>query len=381
MARQGRSLLKLRHLLQFNYAGIPYDFAYLVDRRSGTPHHLTCGFALHSAISGKHRTLQSSIAIIEQLKLFFEELVLFNQLDWRDVSSEQILQYLHEYRYKAKGLSGRSINLQRHAIESFYDWAYQLGFIDTPKELEIEFQIDGFKDHIENPDPHTAIESQYISQQEFEVLLANVPGRTRYMKLRNELVMLLGYMCGTRTHELTHQHNFVVAELLDKLDLANNTDRRSFEVTVYGKGNNKARNVLVTPRLFQSLKNFLTDPRLRARFDTNSPLFLNQLGKPITGTNLGSQVFRKALANCPEFVSHQWQRRSFHSLRHSFATNLATWCAETGYDWRSHVPARLGHSHHSTSLIYVEVEALMNNRVKLLNELRPTKPTFRKGRR
>ena len=96
-----------------------------------------------------------------------------------------------------------------------------------------------------------------------------------------------------------------------------------------------------------------------------------QIAGLLIGTGFGSYIFRISKASCRSFIGKRWKYKTYHSLRHTYATNLATWCSENGYDWRAHVPSRLGHSKWETSQIYVEVEALMNNRIDVLNKLKP----------
>jgi site-specific recombinase XerD len=365
------SILKLEHMKGFKYGGISYDFSYVVDRKTGEPVHELCGFALVSAISEKNRTPSSSKSIVQQLKIFWEDLVIFNQIDWRLLSDEEIEQYLYEYRFLEKKLAANSINLQKSAIQSFYDFAYKYGFIEFPMELDIGFELDGFKEYLEYPDPHIAIESQYIQKNDFEKLLAKVPGESNYLLHRNELALMLGYHCGVRTHELTNEYNFRINQLLNAIDKAKKNKKSSFELTIYGKGNQKPREILITTKVFNKLNQFISDKKLRGKFPTYLPLFLDQNGKPIIGTGLGSYVFRQAKAAHNEFIGKKWQHRTYHSLRHTFATNLATWLAVRGEDWRLHLPPRMGHKRWETSQIYVEVEALMNNRSDVLNKLKP----------
>ncbi|MFC1626065.1 tyrosine recombinase XerC [Pseudomonadota bacterium] len=375
------SVLKLRYMEGLKYGGKSHVFSYVVNRETGKPIHEICGFAFISAITGKHKTRDSSKSIIQQLKQFWEDVVLYNDIDWRGLSDEAILQYLYEYRYLEQDCKGPTIDLQRTAIQTFYDWAYKYGFIEHPMELDIGFDIEGFKDAVDQPDPHTVIQSQYITDKEFKKLLANVRGESDYIRIRNEIALLLGKESGTRTHELTSPYNFNVSALLDAIQKAESENKTAFDFTIYGKGNGKSRKIEISTKVFIKLKRFLRDKKLRGKFSSDLPLFLDENGKPIISSGFGTSVFKDAKDTTLEFTGKIWEKRTYHSLRHTYATNLATWCSENGMDWRTVLPSRLGHSHWETSQIYVEVDALIHNRSDILNQLKVNIPlrSYKRG--
>ena len=347
----------------FKYGGGKYDFSYVVDAETGKPIHEICGFSLISSISRKHKTAQSSKSIIQPLKQFWEDVVLYNDIDWRELSDEEITQYLSEYRAKEMDCSLSTVKLQKSAIQSFYNWSYRYGFIKYPMELDIGYDLES------SQNKHAVVESQYISQAEYKKLLANVRGQTRFIRARNEIILMLGRYSGVRTHELTSRYNFNVLSLLDKIKEAESEGETSFDFQIYGKGNKKPRRIKIPTKLFIKLKAFLRDKNLRGRYSVELPLFLDKNGKPIRSAGLGSRVFLDAKNAVEEFTGANWNMRSYHSLRHTYATELAGWCAINGYDWRVIIPPRMGHSHWTTSQIYVEVDALLNNRIEILNKL------------
>lgn len=60
-------------------------------------------------------------------------------------------------------------------------------------------------------------------------------------------------------------------------------------------------------------------------------------------------------------------RKVFHCLRHSYATNLASWCYDNDKTYQL-VQDRLGHSDFSTTKIYIHFSALLRGDTKTANE-------------
>ncbi len=355
-------------MTDLHYGGRYLDFWFLADKETGEPLHEVCGFSLISRITGKHRTLATSNTYIQQLKMFFEELVFWNNRDWRDITDEDIETYLYVHCFKKKGLAGSSILLQLTVIKEFYNWAYRFGLIEHPKEIDIGFEHPDLLHAMIYGRKEKLIQSQYIGKEDFKNLLAGIDRTSRFLAIRDELALLLGYECGTRTSELTNPVNFNVKQLKRLIQQCDAENRTTFDLAIYGKGGNKQRTLLITSRVFIKLKLYLSDRKLRGKFTEELPLFLTETGKPIQSPDYGSSVFHSAKLSA--FSSGDWDNKRYHSLRHSFATNLASWCYEENRPWQSIIPPRMGHNHWRTSLIYVEIDALMNNRIDLLDKLK-----------
>jgi len=354
----------------FRYGGRAIDFWFPVQKGSGEPIHEISGFSLISRINGRHRTQATSKAYVQHLKMFWEDVVLWNDLDWRDITDEQIVLYLYQHRFLQDKCSGKTIGAQLIAISEFYKWAYHYGLIEYPKEIDIGFDYPDLMDQLIYSNKQTLIQSQYISKDDFNLLLASITGETRYVLIRDELALLLGYDVGLRTSELTNGYNLNVRNLKDLIKKTEFDNRTTFDIVIHGKGNNKARVITVTTRLFLKFKIFLSDKKLRGKFSEDLPLFLDPNGKPIISPDYGSSVFRRAKNNCPQFYGDSWKHKHYHSLRHTYATNLAAWCYENNKSWQAVLPPKLGHKDWRTSLIYVELDALLNNRVELLEKLK-----------
>ena len=359
---------KILKMKDFRYAGSDRTFWYVVNESTGEPLNEVCGFLFIRSVEGKLKAL-STKNYASDLKLFWEEFVVPNQeahkdknWDWKNLSDEDLHEYFH-FR-KKQGLTGKTIQRQVTAVQSFYDWAYEQGIIDLPRKIEVRFDL------AELSDKETSIRSQYITDEEFTKVLSGISAKSRYIKQRNKIALLLGYECGFRSGELVRNPNLNVKWLKDQIKKAEHEGGMTFEMPVVGKGN-KTRPVVVTPKLFQQLKAFLNDKKLRGAWDDELPFFLDRNGKAIDTSNhkFGSNIFRDARKNAG-LIDDTWKHRHFHSLRHTFATNLAGWCYENNESWMSILPYRMGHTDWTTSLIYVETDALLNNRSKQLQDLK-----------
>jgi len=82
-----------------------------------------------------------------------------------------------------------------------------------------------------------------------------------------------------------------------------------------------------------------------------------------------STVFRNAKSTCSDLIKNRLKDKSYHCLRHTFATNLVTYCYETNRDPWLLVPERMGHTDRSTTLQYIAWEAYINNRIDLVISL------------
>jgi len=363
-----RSIFKILEMKDLRYAGSDHTFWFVINESTGEPLHEVCGFLCMKSIEGKLKSL-STKNYASDLKLFWEEFVIPNQeahkdknWSWKVLSDQDLVEYFH-FR-KKQGLTGNSIQRQVAAVQSFYDWAYQSGIIDLPREVEVRFDL------AELSSKETSIRSQYITKKEFTKVLSGIPAKSRYLKLRNKIALLFGYECGFRSGELVRESNLNVKWLKDQIKKSEHEGKLSFEMPVVGK-RNKSRQVLVTPSLFQQLDIFLNDKKLRGAWSDDLPFFLDGNGKPIktSNTKFGSDLFTAARKNAGLY-GDTWGHRHFHSLRHTFATNLAGWCYEKNKSWMTILPYRMGHTDWTTSLIYVEADALLNAREKQLQDLK-----------
>lgn len=359
------STLKITNL---PYAAGKLNFSIIIDKITKRPINVLTGYLLSYAINNPDPIGNTSSTYANALKVFFEEIVYFNDIDWKDIKDEDMGAYLFGHLLKNKGLSGKTIKLKIAALKSFYEWAYSTGLLEYPLDFNYAYEYPGFREHLHIGDAKKSLASLYIKKKEFLKILENIPSSSTYINQRDEIVMLLGYYSGFRAHETTSEHNLEINEIIRLLEKAQENNEFSIEVTIYGKGNYKARKVLLPPEVTTKIQEFIKKRKQKKHGGLTGPLIASEKGK-ILNHKHASRIFRESILNCLNCIEQKWMNYSYHSLRHTYATNLVTFCHENSMDWQAILPARLGHNDLSTSLIYVEFEALMFNRLNILEKL------------
>jgi len=130
----------------------------------------------------------------------------------------------------------------------------------------------------------------------------------------------LAHLCGLRADEVA---GFPSAAVVDP-SLTNQT---LFYVQITGKFN-KQRSIMVSRLLMNSLWTYLNSAERQHRLSkwqlengeiSEAPLFLNRSGKPIQAKSVGNII-----SNVRDELGDKCLKRSFHDLRSTFATNLAS---------------------------------------------------------
>jgi site-specific recombinase XerD len=159
-----------------------------------------------------------------------------------------------------------------------------------------------------------------LSPEEVTRLLRAVPG------LRERAAMEIAYAAGLRLSEVLH------------LKLSDIDSQRMILRVEQGKGK-KDRNVMLSPALLQTLRTYWKQCRPRVW------LFPGHGGKRPLHATLLQRAFRQA-----KDQARITKPVSFHSLRHSFATQLL----ESGVNVRT-IQALLGHRSLATTQRYTHV--------------------------
>lgn len=166
----------------------------------------------------------------------------------------------------------------------------------------------------------------------------------------------LGYRCGLRTMDIA-QLNY---EDLQNPDVVSN---KEFKITILSKGN-KERRFTLSRELMGKLWAFVnTDEYANRRMkyeikhglDSKLPLFVN---------NMGNRTTKRSISNLISIVRAEQRgkglpvlQRSFHDLRATFATYLASYMLEAGYSEqfiKVTLTRELGHSDFETSQRYID---------------------------
>jgi len=212
------------------------------------------------------------------------------------LSESQVRGYLAELA--RAGLSASTLNQGISAMRFFYN-----GVLHRSWPLEIRYQ------RAPQRVPVT------LSPEEVTRLLRAVPG------LRERAAMEIAYAAGLRLSEVL------------RLKLSDIDSQRMILRVEQGKGK-KDRNVMLSPALLQTLRTYWKQCRPRLW------LFPGHGGKRPLHATLLQRAFRQA-----KDQARITKPVTFHSLRHSFATQLL----ESGVNVRT-IQALLGHRSHDPAL-------------------------------
>ena len=279
-------------------------------------------------------------------------------LNWKDVTDKQITAYIHNYLQKQRLLKIKSVTRHIATLKSFYDWAWDIKLLEKPSGFTF-----GYSDEIPKGES-VSIATNYINQKEFDDLLGSVDQKDSFLLERDELVLGFGYYTGVRAQEIVDARNFNTEALRRKIFEAIDNNRLTFNVEIIGKGE-KIREIVIPPDLFEMLEKFLLGRRKKY---PAGQIICKKDGLPLNRQH-ASTVFSTAVDNCSEGIRERLLSLGYHSLRHTFATNLVTYCYENNRDPWQLVPERMGHEDKETTLGYIEYEAYLNNRLDVIKKL------------
>lgn len=218
------------------------------------------------------------------------------------LTEAQVRNFLVDLTHK-RGVSSSSLNQAISAIRFFFtsvlhrEWRLELSYQRAPQRLPVT-----------------------LSPAEVKRLLAAVPG------LRERAAMEVAYGAGLRLSEVLH------------LKLSDIDSQRMILRVEQGKGK-KDRNVMLSPALLETLRAYWRQSRPRVW------LFPGQGGKRPLHPTLLQRAFHQAKEK-----AGIGKPVSFHTLRHSFATQLL----ESGVNVRT-IQALLGHGSLGSTQRYTHV--------------------------
>lgn len=186
------------------------------------------------------------------------------------------------------------------------------------------------------------------SKEELELLYSS----QELTKPSTRLWVELAHLCGLRADEVA---GFPSAAVVDP----SLTSQTLFYVEIIGKFN-KRRNIMVSRLLMNSLWTYLNSAERQHRLSkwqlengeiSEAPLFLNRSGKPIQAKSVGNII-----SNVRDELRDKCLKRSFHDLRSTFATNLASFMLNKNLPIgfiQYKLMRLLGHSNFSTTQKYI----------------------------
>ncbi len=267
----------------------------------------------------------------------FTNWCLINQISLIEAKKKDINIYIHFL--KEQNLNSSSINRKLSVIKSFYDYLYQINFINFNELKTIVTQ------KLEKNLPKLLSEKEilYLIDKSRELYVKNPIKNISY--LRTQVILEILYSTGLRISELLNIKINQVANIKDKL-------------YINGKGN-KQRLVIFNKNALDLLKKWISI-MIKNNKNKNSYLFENIHNIKV----ISRQQIYKDLKKLALKTNTDLEKLSPHSIRHSFASHMLN----RGADLRS-IQKLLGHSDISTTEIYTQVR---QNRLKgLVNNIHP----------
>jgi site-specific recombinase XerD len=325
-------------------------------------------FLLHVARNGRisdNRTTTKSYAQV--LKDFFEVLKASDDLSYSDVTDAHMTAYFNAYRGQKKGNKKSTIEYHATVLSNFYAYMKKIGISDAIDYLSFSYDDSEAQRNVKDL-LMGEILTIYMDDKEFkDKVLAQVKAQNPFIRERDELALKLGYYAGFRTHELVSYNNLYAPSLRRQFPEKDKDEIRAGELEIIGKGN-KLRTVHISPELVSGINKFLWG---RGK-SLKGSLMAKANGEPLTDLNYASRLFtRIKTANLAELSSdkNNWKARVYHSLRKCYATNSVSFCYDENKDPMVFIPQWLGHHDEETSKVYIFYDAVISNRIDVMNTL------------
>ena len=297
--------------------------------------------------------------------LSFFKMLEKSSISYREITDRQMSGYLAGNLHQSRGLSHSSVQNHIAAIESFYNFCFELGIVLPKKSFTFNYTTAPQSVRLQKSNHISAyLHKLYFSEEQFiNFVLPSVRCKNGYRSERDELILCLGFYAGLRAAEIVDKRNLCIEYLRELLsDSLNKPIAHSVVLRIVGKGE-KTRNIPIAPILTDRIARFLS----RYFSDVQGgPLIRQANGSLLKTKKHASNVFRKARNwIVAETGDERWKKRSFHTLRHIYATNKVSWCYEHGLDPWVVVPDCLGHSDVQTTFNYIYFDAVLNNRMEV----------------
>lgn len=377
-------MIKPRVIKNYKYASRLLNFHCVVDDLE-VPILAPSLYLFHQAISGLSNN--SIRAYSFDISKFFNVLNGTTNkygekgLDYRDLSDEQMSAYLHGYLKKYLKLADTTIERHIASLTKFYEFAYSHGLMSLAPKFSFEYGDESTKTSVMQG-LTTRLHKTYIDEEDFnKVVLSNITVKDPFLRERNEIALMLGYHAGFRTADLIGRDNLCVKKLRKLLPREDKRVPTAIKLNIQeGKGN-KSREVQLTVNCTTKIYDFLWG---RAEH-IKTTLMCNKAGKPLTNEDFGTQTFRDCIntylakTNLNVDDTKKWENRSYHILRACYATNAVMFCYDKGLDPRVFVTQWMGHEDPQTTEIYIFYDAVLKNRIKILEELNLNSTLFGKS--
>ncbi|MGP9635148.1 tyrosine-type recombinase/integrase [Halomonas sp. AOP43-A1-21] len=291
---------------------------------------------------------------------------------WDRITPSQMKHYLENDR--AVKLKSSSLEGCISRLKKFFEWCYENGWLEETFKYswklshERMYELKQHQAQLASTDPFSLF-SQYISPAEFKYFLSFNPRKRSFERERDEIILKLAYLSGFRSAETVNPVNITLTRIKKAVINAESRGFKGFYLDIIGKGRDggKVRTVYIPSELKGQIISFMRGTLKRKC--PKADLLICKVNKSKSAplethhaTSLFGETLRKLLAQGAIGDSSAWRAhekdRRFHSLRHSYATNFATEI-RLGNGAEKVLQERMGHSHITTTHIYLHFEAVL----------------------
>lgn len=311
---------------------------------------------------------------------------------WQAMTERNMWAFLEYKLHQERELSGSTIDQYSDRLKQFYEWAFDNGWLVARPQFswtlsnETMLKIAKDKGVRKSNDPFS-LYSQYISEDEFLTMLRYKPCKKQFEIERDDLILKLGYYSGFRAGETLDEYNISVKRINSAIKSATDNEASGFWLDIIGKGKNggKVRTIYVPEHITKQIQRFIDGTWKRTVPSGSDLLICKRSGDKLLNREHASKLFTKTVKNLIAngeldqingFITNK--NRHYHSLRHSYATNLAEYCRKNGLSQQL-VQDRLGHSDPDITKIYVHFNAILHKDTKTADELSSQLPIHLKN--
>lgn len=359
------------HKIIMNNGAWPVNTSVICDDQTLVVEPAASMYLYHKATKGAEEATIHNTA--STLAAFFNEVSREKKIEgWRSVSEKAMGVYLVHKLSKERGVSAASLDVYISRLKNFYKWTFEYGWLKEPASFtwtmprNIEFQIREAKAKNRGWEKFN-LKEQYISPEEFGILLKYIQRVRSFEQERDTLAFKLAYEVGLRVSEVVSRDCITPAKIHEAVKKAERDNHEYLKIQIVSKKYQSSRNVVIHNELKRDILRFIRGSYSANVKGLHSSLVCKRGGGLLTTESI-SGLFRKSRielikgGDLDETAKLQWSSgRSFHSLRHGYATNLATESRlSNGEINLITVQQRLGHRYESTTWVYVHFDAVLN---------------------
>ncbi len=286
-----------------------------------------------------------------------------------DVDRYFLEAYCDKHLFREKSLEVTTILTYYSSIVQFYRGMEKLGYIEKAIEIkeylnsELQESIDLAEGVRDSLDPFN-LYTKYLQRDDFETLAGSVPRKQARLRRRDELILRTGYETGCRAAEVVDPNNFSISRIRAGVRRAEEQSKSEFLYAIIGKGRGagKPRNIAIPTGLAKDILRYVDTYKIPGdiAFGSQSHGVLHRTHPTKLFKECVDAIILNGDANTPNldlWVKHR-KTRTFHALRHTYATNLANLLRAFGENYE-HIRERMGHARFSTTMVYINFETLL----------------------